>query len=107
MSKEEWGTKRLCPSTGRKFYDLNHNPVISPYTGEEIDLEPEEHRLEASVITKRRAEKHVDLDDDLVTDDDLDESGAVEDDDLLEEDDDETISLDDLADVPNADKEDS
>ena len=36
MAKEEWGTKIICPDTGRRFYDLNNNPVISPYTGKEI-----------------------------------------------------------------------
>ena len=39
MAKEEWGTKRVCPETGKRFYDLNNNPVISPYTGKEIILD--------------------------------------------------------------------
>ena len=34
MAKPELGTKRVCPTTGRKFYDLNRDPVISPYSGE-------------------------------------------------------------------------
>ena len=29
MAKEEWGTKRMCPETGKRFYDLNNSPVIS------------------------------------------------------------------------------
>ena len=33
MAKPELGTKRTCPETGRKFYDLNRDPVVSPYTG--------------------------------------------------------------------------
>ena len=33
MAKSDLGTKRICPTTGKKFYDLNKNPVISPYTG--------------------------------------------------------------------------
>jgi uncharacterized protein (TIGR02300 family) len=33
MAKPELGSKRVCPDTGRKFYDLNKDPVISPYTG--------------------------------------------------------------------------
>ncbi len=33
MAKPELGTKRICPETGRKFYDLNKDPVVSPYTG--------------------------------------------------------------------------
>ena len=39
MPKEEWGTKRLCPTTGKRFYDLNKDPIISPYTGEVVSLE--------------------------------------------------------------------
>jgi uncharacterized protein (TIGR02300 family) len=33
VAKPELGTKRVCPVTGRKFYDLNKNPIVSPYTG--------------------------------------------------------------------------
>src|SRR5579871_5134901 len=39
MAKSELGTKRVCPETGRKFYDLNKNPVISPYTGKVVPVE--------------------------------------------------------------------
>ena len=39
MAKEEWGTKRICPETGKRFYDLNNSPVISPYTGKELILD--------------------------------------------------------------------
>jgi uncharacterized protein (TIGR02300 family) len=34
LAKPELGTKRVCPTTGRKFYDLNRDPVVSPYSGE-------------------------------------------------------------------------
>ena len=40
MAKSEFGTKRICPITGKKFYDLNKNPVISPYTGEVVPVAP-------------------------------------------------------------------
>ena len=33
MAKNELGTKRIDPETGRKFYDLNKDPIVSPYTG--------------------------------------------------------------------------
>jgi uncharacterized protein (TIGR02300 family) len=39
VAKPELGTKRVCPDTGRKFYDLNKNPVISPYTGKVVPVE--------------------------------------------------------------------
>jgi len=38
VAKAELGTKRVCPVTGRKFYDLNKDPVISPYTGEVVPI---------------------------------------------------------------------
>ena len=38
MAKSELGTKRICPTTGKKFYDLNKTPVISPYTGEVVPI---------------------------------------------------------------------
>jgi uncharacterized protein (TIGR02300 family) len=34
VAKPELGTKRVDPVTGRKFYDLNRDPVVSPYTGQ-------------------------------------------------------------------------
>ena len=38
MAKTELGTKRVCPETGRKFYDLGKTPVISPYTGKVVPI---------------------------------------------------------------------
>jgi len=40
VAKSKFGTKRICPITGKKFYDLNKNPVISPYTGEVVPVVP-------------------------------------------------------------------
>ena len=40
MAKSDLGTKRICPTTGKKFYDLNKTPVISPYTGEVVPIAP-------------------------------------------------------------------
>jgi uncharacterized protein (TIGR02300 family) len=40
VAKSDLGTKRICPTTGKKFYDLNKNPVISPYTGEVVQIAP-------------------------------------------------------------------
>jgi uncharacterized protein (TIGR02300 family) len=38
VAKPDLGTKRVCPETGRKFYDLNKDPVISPYTGHVVPI---------------------------------------------------------------------
>ncbi len=34
MARPELGVKRICPTTGKNFYDLNRDPIVSPYTGE-------------------------------------------------------------------------
>lgn len=104
MPKPEWGTKRICPTTGKRFFDLNRTPVVSPYTGEIVDIESARRKLAASVISRTAPERDDVLVDDLDTDDDLLEAGAADDtdldDELLEDDADDTVSLDDLADVP-------
>lgn len=104
MPKEDWGTKRLCPTTGKKFYDMGRTPVVSPYTGEVVDIESARRKLAASVIARVAPQKDDEsLVDDLEADDPLLETGASEDneldDDLLEDDADDNVSLDDLADV--------
>lgn len=102
MPKKEWGTKRLCPTTGKRFYDLNKDPVISPYTGETVNLDTGKasRTLVADKSDKStNKESQVEDDDDLVLDDD-DDSDVDLGDDVLDDDDDEDVSLDDIADVP-------
>jgi uncharacterized protein (TIGR02300 family) len=38
VARAELGTKRTDPETGKKFYDLNKDPVVSPYTGKSYPL---------------------------------------------------------------------
>jgi uncharacterized protein (TIGR02300 family) len=38
VAKAELGTKRTDPDNGKKFYDLNRNPVVSPYSGKSWPL---------------------------------------------------------------------
>lgn len=110
MPKEEWGTKRICPTTGKRFYDLNRTPIVSPYTGEVVDIESARRKMAAAVISRVSPEKDDDaLVDDLEADDDLLEGGVADDaeldDDLLEDDADDNVSLDDLADVAGDEEE--
>jgi uncharacterized protein (TIGR02300 family) len=100
MPKEEWGTKRLCPTTGKRFYDLNASPIISPYTGEEVVVETGKTRTmvaDAADAQSKTDEKTADGED-LVLDDDEEDVDADLGDDVLEDDDDD-VSLDDIADV--------
>ena len=48
MPKEEWGVKRVCPTTGKRFYDLNKDPIISPYTGDVVELDTSKTRMIAA-----------------------------------------------------------
>jgi uncharacterized protein (TIGR02300 family) len=55
VAKPDLGTKRVCPDTGRKFYDLNKTPVISPYTGKVVPIvapAPPRARAESPVAAK-------------------------------------------------------
>ncbi|MYM56198.1 TIGR02300 family protein [Thalassovita mangrovi] len=101
MAKEEWGVKRVCPTTGKRFYDLNKDPIVSPYTGEVIELDNSKSRMIAAdaedAANKKATAADADTDADLVDDADVD---VDLDDDLLDEDEDDNVSLDDLADVP-------
>ena len=103
MPKEEWGTKRLCPTTGKRFYDLNKDPVVSPYTGEIVNLDTGKasRTLVADKSDKSaKKESEVEDDEDLVLDDDDDDADVDLGDDVLDDDDDDDVSLDDIADVP-------
>ena len=106
MPKEEWGTKRVCPTTGKRFYDLNADPIVSPYTGEVVELETGKSRMiaadaEDAVTAKSKATKK--SDDEVLDEEDVD---VDLDDDLLDDDDEEdNVSLDDIADVSSEDDE--
>ena len=39
MAKPEWGTKRICPSCGTRYYDLLHDPVVCPKCSTPFDPE--------------------------------------------------------------------
>lgn len=55
MAKPDLGTKRVCPETGRKFYDLNKDPIVSPYTGKTYPLSFFED--DGSDVVETKAEK--------------------------------------------------
>ena len=96
------GTKRLCPTTGKRFYDMNRSPIVSPYTGDVVELDSSKTRMiaadaEDAASAKAKATKATDDEDQVLDEEDVE----VElDDDLLDDDDEEdNVSLDDLADV--------
>ena len=109
MPKEEWGTKRVCPTTGKRFYDLNKTPIISPHSGEEVSLDTGKgkrslsaDKTDAVTAKKEAEEKALEDEDDIVLDDD-DTDVDLGDDVLEDDDDDDDVSLDDIADVAKDD----
>ena len=129
MAKAELGTKRIDPETGRKFYDLNKDPVVSPYTGKSYPLSFFAETSIATVMEKAAEEEEVaevdtestevelvsleDADDEAagteeipdLGDDDVD-IGDDDDDTFLEQDEDEdNDDLDGLVGVPGDDEE--
>jgi uncharacterized protein (TIGR02300 family) len=98
MPKEEWGTKRVCPTTGKRFYDLNKNPIVSPYTGDVVAVDDAKTRTIVADAEDAQTKKLKDSsdDEDMILDDDDVDLG----DDVLEEDDDEdNVSFEELGDV--------
>ena len=106
MAKPELGTKRVDPETGRKFYDLNKDPIVSPYTGksyprsyfetgldkssdEEEEIEDKETDVEDApeVISLEEADEDAKGGDDLpdIGDDEDVDLGDDEDDTFLED----------------------
>ena len=106
MPKAEWGTKRLCPTSSKRFFDLNKNPIVSPYTGEIVEIDNSKTRMIAAdaedAVTAKAKEAETDEDVVLDDDDDIDVDLG---DDVLDDDEEDTVSLDEIADVSNEDNE--
>ena len=85
MAKPELGTKRIDPETGKKFYDLNRDPIVSPYTGKSYPLSFFEETSAAAVLEKDEDEDVNEVDTEnteveLVSLEDADEDAAGGDD---------------------------
>ena len=103
MPKDEWGVKRVCPTCSTRFYDLQHDPMTCPNCGPTFTVDsltavkPKVHRAE-----KLKPEP-VDIEDlpEIDAEDDVIESTDDLDDEILEDEED-SVDLEDIADVaPN------
>ena len=107
MPKEEWGVKRVCPTTGKRFYDLNKDPIVSPYTDEVVEVDIMKTRMisaDSEDMSVSRSTSNG-LDDDVVLLDDDDDVDLDLGDDVLDEDADDNVPLEDIADVSSDDDE--
>jgi uncharacterized protein (TIGR02300 family) len=119
LPKTELGTKRTCPVTGKKFYDLGRDPIVSPFTGQSYprsQFDPQPKMAKAEV-----ADDEEEAVDDVATPDLVpleeadvaDDAKAAPDDDIdIEDDDDDTFLApeedeedDDVADLIDGDIE--
>ncbi len=110
MPKEEWGTKRVCPETGKRFYDLGRDPVVSPYTGKVVELDTgKTTRTMVADKADKETQKKEEIEDDLLDSEDVEEDDTadveLEDDVLDDDDDDDNVSLDEIADVAAPDED--
>ena len=122
MAKPELGTKRVDPETGRKFYDLNKDPIVSPFTGksyprsyfegdnvkEEVEEAEEVETVEVestpdTVSLEEAAEEESDSDVGNLPDVDDDSDDDSDDDDTFLEDEEED---DDVSDIIGGGRED-
>ena len=106
MPKEEWGVKRVCPTTGKRFYDLNKSPIVSPYTNEVVELDQNKNRMiaadAADMSTVRDKEAELESED-IVLEEDADDVEVNLADDILEDDEEDTVPLEEIADMPSDD----
>ncbi|MEM9734676.1 MAG: TIGR02300 family protein [Pseudomonadota bacterium] len=100
MAKEGAGTKRVCPETGRKFYDLDKDPIVSPYTGKEYPLSFFDESVSSAKPKEKEAAEDKENEDTDLENDVADDAGpeiiSLED---ADDDDDDTVDGDD--DVPD------
>ena len=114
MAKPELGTKRIDPETGRKFYDLNKDPIVSLYTGKSYPRSYFESGSDTSIEEEEEvAEKETEGDDDspeVISLEDAEDEGKGDGDNLPDlGDDDDDVELDDDDDdtfLPDEEEED-
>lgn len=121
MAKPEWGTKRLCPSCGIRFYDMKKSPVTCPGCDSDVPTEPllkarkpspvKEVPVVAKVEEKTETKSPEDVVDDVVDiedvedieDDDEDDDALIEDASDLNEDDDVAEVKEHMEEAPDSD----
>lgn len=80
LASDERGTKRTCPVTGKKFYDLGKDPVVSPYTGKSYPLsffEAPQEKAASKFGAKERKKAEADEPEDTVEEADVDTAAAA------------------------------
>jgi uncharacterized protein (TIGR02300 family) len=74
LAKDDRGTKREDPETGKKFYDLNKDPIVSPYTGKSY---PRSY-FESATVTRAKAAPERAVEDDDEEEEEVEVEEAAE-----------------------------
>ena len=87
MAKPEWGTKRICPTCGTRYYDLLRDPVICPKCSTPYDPE--------AFLKSRRSRPAAPVEKELepVGADELDTELETEEADVAEEEEEEAVPI--------------
>ena len=101
------GTKREDPETGKKFYDLNKDPIVSPYTGKSYPRSYFEQGVKARA-TERDEEEEEEVEVEDLSEDTGPEIVSLEDADAEEAGGDEEIpEVEDVEDVEDIGEDDT
>lgn len=116
MAKPEWGTKRMCPNCGARFYDMRRNPVECPNCGGTSDTSspvrvrrgapppvplppPPEPVLDEDVAPEIEVEGIEEIEDEEAEEGALEQMEAKEEEELIEDASDLGEDTDDMAEV--------
>jgi uncharacterized protein (TIGR02300 family) len=87
LAKPEWGTKRICPSCGARYYDLLRDPIVCPKCNTPFDPE-------ASLRARRaRPQAPVEKEIEPVAADEVDADVEPEETEAVEEEDEAEVAL--------------
>jgi uncharacterized protein (TIGR02300 family) len=106
MPKDEWGVKRVCPTCSSRFYDLQHDPMTCPNCGSVFTVESLTAAKPKSLRPEKLKPEPADIEDlpEIEADDDVIESDDDLDDEILEDEED-SVDLEDIADVASNEEE--
>jgi uncharacterized protein (TIGR02300 family) len=68
VSKPEWGTKRICPNCGARYYDMRRDPITCPKCGAPFDAESLVKNRKARAAAPAAAEDVAPLEEELEAD---------------------------------------
>ena len=87
LAKPEWGTKRICPTCGTRYYDLMHDPAVCPKCTTPFDPE--------ALLRARRARPTAPVEKALepIVVGDIDADSEPEEIEAVEDDEEETVPL--------------